>query len=94
MADKRDFSGIDPDTGERWSPRKVAEILGLRAVNDEGEIRQVCERVVGLYPAQAESYRKGKVAVIGFFIKKVMDETKNGAEPNITTRVLKELLGG
>jgi aspartyl-tRNA(Asn)/glutamyl-tRNA(Gln) amidotransferase subunit B len=89
---KRDFSGIDPETGERWSPRKVVEILGLRAVNDEGEIRAICSRVVEENPKQAVAYRTGKVAVLGYFIKAVMDATRNGAHPEITTRVLKELL--
>lgn len=89
-----DFSGIDPETGERWSARKVAELLGLRALHDEGEIRAVCERVVERYPDQAEAYRKGKRALLGFFIKQVMDETRNGSDPVITNRVLKELLDG
>lgn len=90
--DGYDFSGIDPETGERWSPRKIVQILGLRAINDEGEILQVCEKVIGLYPKQAEEYRKGKKNVIGRFIKAVMDETKNGANPLITNRVLEEIL--
>ena len=89
-----DFSGIDPETGERWSARKVARILGLRALHDENEIRNVCERVVVRHPSQAEAYRKGKKALLGFFVKQVMDETRNGADPNITDRVLKELLDG
>lgn len=89
---KYDFSGIDPETGERWSPKKIVQILGLRAVNDESEIRQICEKIVSLNPKQVEDYRKGKKNVLGFFVKKVMDETKNGAEPNITVRILTELL--
>jgi len=89
---KRDFSGIDPETGERWSPRKVVEILGLRAVNDEGEIRAICSRVVEENPKQVAVYRAGKQQVIGFFTKAVMDATRNGAHPEITTQVLRELL--
>jgi Asp-tRNA(Asn)/Glu-tRNA(Gln) amidotransferase B subunit len=90
---KLDFSGIDPETGERWLPRKVVKILGLRAVNDEEEIRAICSRVLKEKPQQAVVYRTGKGSVLGFFVKKVMDATRNGANPEITTRVLKELLG-
>lgn len=88
-----DFSGLDPDTGERWMPRKVARLLGLRAVNDPEEIREVCERVVAAHPEQAATYRKGKTKIIGFFIKYVMDETRNGADPTLTKAALEKLLG-
>lgn len=94
MTSKPDFNGLDPETGEPWSPRKIASLLGLRAVNDEQEIRRICEQVVELYPGQALSYRSGKTKLLGFFIKEVMAWTKNGADPKITDRVLRELLAG
>lgn len=87
-----DFSGIDEETGERWAPAKVAKLLGLRAINDEAEIRRICQEVVEASPQQAKAYRSGKKGVLGFFVKSVMDATKNGANPEITNRMLQEVL--
>lgn len=88
-----DFSGIDPETGERWSPRKVVRLLGLRAVNDPGEIRSICERVVSSSPEQAAQLKAGKRGLLGFFLKRVMEETRGGADPVATNRILAEMLG-
>lgn len=90
--DGYDFSGIDPETGDRWSPKKIVKILGLRAINDEAEIRQVCERVAEALPKQVEEFRKGKKNVIGHFVKAVMEQTNNGANPLLTNKILAEIL--
>jgi aspartyl-tRNA(Asn)/glutamyl-tRNA(Gln) amidotransferase subunit B len=87
-----DFSGLDPETGEPWSPHKIVRLLGLRAIHDPGEIRRVCVRVVDGHPQQAETYRKGKTKVLGFLVKKVMDETRDGPDPKLTRETLMELL--
>lgn len=92
LSEAPDFSGLDPETGEPWSPSKVVEILGLRAYNDPEELRLICERAVSAHPKDVEAYRKGKTKVIGKFIKLVMDETKSGADPGVTQHLLQELL--
>ncbi len=87
-----DFSGLDPDTGEPWSPIKIVKILGLRAVNDPEDIRVICQKVVEADPKKVAIYRKGKTKILGYFFKQVLDETKNGANAEITRQILEELL--
>ena len=73
-------------------PRDVVRALGLRAYNDPEELRPICKKVVESEPAIVSQYRKGKTKVIGKLIKLVMDETQSGADPKITTNILKGLL--
>jgi len=86
-----DFSGLDPDTGEPWSVKKVVRHLGIKRASGE-ETRAACEKVVAANPDKVEAYKKGKTNLIGFFIKLVMDETKRQASPQDATRILTELL--
>ncbi len=88
-----DFSGLDPDTGEPWSPRKVVQLLGLKQASGE-ETRAACEKVVAANPDKVAIYRKGKTNMLGFFIKLVMDETNRQASPQEATQILTELLQG
>ncbi len=86
-----DFSGLDPETGEPWSPKKVIQHLGIKQASGD-ETRLACEKVVAQNPDKVAAYRKGKTNMIGFFIKLVMDETKKQASPQEATRILTELL--
>lgn len=86
-----DFSGLDPDTGRPWGPKRIIEILGIKAATGE-ETRAACEKVVAANPDKVATYRAGKTNVMGFFIKLVMDETKRQASPQEATRILTELL--
>ena len=86
-----DFSGLDADTGEPWSPRKVVQLLGLKKASGE-ETRAACEKVVAANPDKVASYRAGKTNLLGVFIKLVMDETQKQASPKDASAILTELL--
>jgi aspartyl-tRNA(Asn)/glutamyl-tRNA(Gln) amidotransferase subunit B len=86
-----DFSGLDPDTGEPWSVKKVVELMGLKRASNE-ETRSACVKVVEANPDKVDAYKKGKTNLIGFFIKLVMDETNRQASPQEATKILTELL--
>lgn len=94
ISEPPDFSGLDPETLEPWSPRKVVELLGLQTFDDSTKLQQICEQVVADHPAQAATYRKGKTKIIGFFIQKVMAATQGGAEPRKIQQTLEVLLQG
>ena len=87
-----DFSGLDPETGKPWSPKKVVKILGLKKVSDPEKLLTICQGVVKKFPNQMQQYKNGKSKLIGFFIKKVMEETKSGAEPKLTKEILNRVL--
>ena len=86
-----DFSGFDPDTGEMWAPTKIAKLMGFSLATDE-VVKTACQKVIDNNPSQAEAYRKGKVNLIGFFIKAVLDETNKTADPKTAKPILESLL--
>jgi aspartyl-tRNA(Asn)/glutamyl-tRNA(Gln) amidotransferase subunit B len=70
----------------------VAE-LGMAQVSDDSAILAVCEAVVAANPKQAEAFRRGKGALLGFFVGLVMKETRGSANPQKVNETLLRLLG-
>lgn len=86
-----DYSGLDPDTGEAWSPIKVVKLMGLVKASFE-VVEVACQKVINNNIKQVESYKLGKKNLIGFFIKLVMDETNRQADPKTAKDILEKLL--
>jgi aspartyl-tRNA(Asn)/glutamyl-tRNA(Gln) amidotransferase subunit B len=74
--------------------RRIVEERGLAQISDTGAIRDVVVRVVSANPAQAEQYRGGKEALLGYFVGQVMRETGGRAEPRVVQELLRETLAG
>lgn len=74
-------------------PRELASALGLSQLSDESVIRAAVQKVVDEHPSQTSAYRAGKTALLGFFVGKVMAATQKRANPEVTNRLLRELLG-
>jgi aspartyl-tRNA(Asn)/glutamyl-tRNA(Gln) amidotransferase subunit B len=85
-----DFSGIDPETGKRWMPSKIVNLLGLRVWKDPEELRPIVQKVIAANPDIVEQYKKGKKKVVGRLLKEIFDETLEGADPAVTNKVLQE----
>lgn len=77
---------------EDIDPEKYVEEHGLKAVNDEGELRSVVERVIAENPKSVEDYHNGKTKAIGFLVGQTMKEMKGKANPGMINELLKELL--
>ncbi len=80
--------------GTDRSPRAAVEERGLRVVSDEASLRELCQRLVDTHPREAALVRGGKQGVLGFFVGKVMKETRGAANPQLVSRILGELLQG
>lgn len=78
-------SGIDPV--------KIVEDEGLAKVSDDSAIRAVCMEVMTESPKETESYRSGKVALMGWFVGQVMKKMRGKADPTLARKILEELLG-
>jgi aspartyl-tRNA(Asn)/glutamyl-tRNA(Gln) amidotransferase subunit B len=65
----------------------------MTQVTDEGAIRGVCQAVIAANPKQAEAFRAGKTALLGFFVGLVMKETRGSANPEKVNETLRTLLG-
>jgi aspartyl-tRNA(Asn)/glutamyl-tRNA(Gln) amidotransferase subunit B len=74
------------------SPRAIVEREGLRQISDEAALGQVVDQVLAANPKQAEQYRSGKTAVLGFLVGQVMKATGGQANPAAVNRLLREKL--
>jgi aspartyl-tRNA(Asn)/glutamyl-tRNA(Gln) amidotransferase subunit B len=72
----------------------VIETKGLKQITDSSEIEAMVEKVILNCPGQVAEYRAGKDKLIGFFVGKVMQETKGKANPAQVNQILKDKLKG
>ena len=70
------------------SADEIIEAKGLKQITDSGAIEAVVEKVIAENPAQVAEYLAGKDKLIGFFVGKVMQETKGQANPGQVNQIL------
>ena len=70
----------------------VVRALGMAQVSDESAIVAVCAAAVAANAKQADAYRAGKHALLGFFVGVVMKETRGSANPQKVNETLQRLL--
>ena len=75
-------------------PGEVVKARGLAQISDEAAIEAAVDRVLASSPGEVEKYRGGKKALMGFFVGKVMKETKGKANPAVVNALLQRKLGG
>jgi aspartyl-tRNA(Asn)/glutamyl-tRNA(Gln) amidotransferase subunit B len=75
------------------TPTEIVQERGLKVVADEGQLLEICRRLVEAYPKEAAAVRAGKTRVLGFFVGKVMRETQGSAHPQRVNQILLELVG-
>lgn len=76
------------------APRTIVEEEGLAQVSDDSAIRAVVQEVLNESSKEVESYRAGKVTLMGWFVGQVMKKMRGKADPSLARGILEELLGG
>jgi len=76
------------------SADELIDAKGLRQITDSAAIEAVVDRVIAANPAQVADYKAGKDKLLGFFVGKVMQETKGQANPGQVNQILKDKLNG
>ncbi len=71
---------------------KLIDEKGLAQLSNEGELRTMVEEVLKKSEAQVEQYRSGKTKIRQFFFGEVMKVSKGKANPEVTNKLLDELL--
>ncbi len=66
---------------------------GLEQITDQEKIAAVVREIIAAHPQQAEQYRKGKTATLGWFVGQVMKATRGQANPQAAQETLKKELG-
>ena len=73
-------------------PGEVIEEKGLSQISGEEKIREIIVTVVSENPGPVADFRKGKKKVLGYLVGQVMRATKGRANPEVTNRLLMEVL--
>ncbi len=71
----------------------IVDKKGLSQISDEGAIEEIVKKVIEANPKEVESYKGGKVQLLGFFVGQVMKETKGRANPKSVNELIRKLLG-
>ena len=74
------------------SADEIIEARGLKQITDSSAIEAVVDKVIADNPGQVAEYQAGKDKLIGFFVGKVMQETKGQANPGQVNQILKDKL--
>ena len=70
----------------------IIESKGLKQITDSGAIELVVDKVIADNLDQVAEYKAGKDKLIGFFVGKVMQETKGQANPGQVNQMLRDKL--
>lgn len=74
------------------SPTAIVERDGLFQISDESELKQIIQKLLDENESQVQEYLAGKDKVLGFFVGRVMRDTKGKANPSSVNNILLELL--
>jgi len=73
--------------------RQIIAEQGLEQIQDADKLAAVARQIIAANPKQAEQYRKGKTATLGWFVGQAMGATGGQANPHLVQEVLKKELG-
>ena len=74
------------------SAEDIIEAKGLKQITDSSAIEAVVDKIIAENPGQVAEFKAGKDKLIGFFVGKVMQETKGQANPGQVNQILKDKL--
>ena len=81
-------------SGTSKAPGDVVRERNMAVIRDEGAILSIARTLVAANPKQAQAYRAGKTALLGFFVGQLMKETRGSASPDLVNAVLLRVLKG
>ena len=73
-------------------PEEIINEKDLVHITNTSEIEDVIEKILGAHQTEVKQFLEGKEKVFGFFVGKIMKETKGKANPQIVNEILREKL--
>lgn len=73
-------------------PSLIVEKLGLKQNSNVDEIKTMCDEIVNNNPQSVIDYKAGKDRAMGFLVGQVMKFSKGKANPQIVSKLIKEIL--
>jgi aspartyl-tRNA(Asn)/glutamyl-tRNA(Gln) amidotransferase subunit B len=78
--------------GTATLPATIVRERGMTVLSDAASLTTLARTLVAQNLKQAESYRAGKTAILGFFVGQMMKQTGGSADPATVNQVLKQVL--
>lgn len=78
---------------EGKAPAVIVEEKGLKQVSDEGELTEICQKIIDANEKIVSDVRGGNPKAIGALVGQVMKETKGQANPQAVNKIFQSLLG-
>lgn len=73
---------------EKQNPEYIVREKNLLQVTDSSEIEKIVKKVLEENPKEVERYKGGETKLIGFFVGKIMKESKGKANPKSVNELL------
>jgi aspartyl-tRNA(Asn)/glutamyl-tRNA(Gln) amidotransferase subunit B len=73
-------------------PEKIVEAKGLKSMSNEGELEEICQKVVAGNAKIVEDFKGGKDNAFKALMGLVMKETRGQANPVLVNKILNNLL--
>ncbi len=81
---------------QMWKTGKDCELivnqLNIKRISDDKTLIAMILDIINQYPQQVEEYKKGKKKLFGFFIGKIMAQSRGQADPEKLSTLLKQKL--
>jgi aspartyl-tRNA(Asn)/glutamyl-tRNA(Gln) amidotransferase subunit B len=84
---------ITDGNDEKQDPEKIVSAKDLLQVTDTSEIEIIVKKVIEENPEETKRYKNGEVKLLGFFVGKVMKESKGKANPKAVNELIISNLG-
>ena len=82
------------EMGQTGKPAKqIVEEKGLVQITDTDALADVVSDIISEHSKEVDAYKNGKTKLLGFFVGRVMQETKGKANPKLVNEILKRALG-
>jgi aspartyl-tRNA(Asn)/glutamyl-tRNA(Gln) amidotransferase subunit B len=76
------------------SPKEIVEKQGISVISDEGQLKEIIDKIISANPSEVEAYRSGKTKLFGFFVGQAMKQTQGRANPRALNDLVKQALEG
>lgn len=73
-------------------PEDIIEREGMTQLSDEAALQEIVERVIQDNPQAVTDFKSGNGKALGFFVGKIMQETKGQANPQTVNTLLRTML--
>ena len=84
--------------GEIWgsdeSPRSAVTRLGLERIADPVRLRRWLDEAIREHPVQARQLEAGKIALVGFFVGRILERSGGRADPALASRLVRDVVAG